>query len=502
MATPSAPVPDWEACAAYLAGPAFASPPEVIETHASRVYLAADQAWKLRRPVDYGFLDYATRASRRLHAEREIALNAPAAPGLYLGLGGVGAGPTLLGPEVAIPVEAEPLVVMRRFPAEALFDRMAADGRLDGTLLAETGRAVAALHARAPALGRGMRLPAMISGEAVELGALSDRIGPARTRAMTAALRAEIARHAELGAGRELRHCHGDLHLRNIVLWRGRPTPFDAIEFNDAFTRIDPLYDLAFLTMDLAHRGLGPSVPAVVSAWAEALAAVGEADRAVAYGGLALLPAYEGLRAAIRAKTTALGERRDDAGEYAALAVRLLEPRPAPRLVAVGGRSGSGKSGLARRVAEELGAVVLRSDAVRKGLAGVAPDQRAPADAYSAEMSRRVHAEMRLRAGLALAACPVVLDATHLAAEERAAAEALAAELGVPFHGLWLDAPTEVLAARVAARITAREGDVSDATPAVLRAQPETRPEGWAVIDAAAPPGDVAARALDGIGRG
>ncbi len=498
MAGPADPAPDWEACAAFLAGPAFAVAPEVIETHASRVHLSGAEAWKLRRPVDYGFLDYSTRAKRRANAEREIALNAPAAPGLYLGLGGVAPGPRLLGPGTEIPETAEPLVVMRRFETDALFDRMAAADRLDEPRLAETGRAVAALHARAPGLGRGMRLPAMISGEAEELGALAERIGRERTRALTDALRAEVARRAELGAGRALRRCHGDLHLRNIVLWQGRPTPFDAIEFNAAFTSIDPLYDLAFLTMDLAHRERGGAVPAVLSAWAEALAAAGSAEREIGYGGLPLRPAYEAIRAAIRAKTAALGGDGAEAAGYADLALALLAGRPGPRLIALGGRSGTGKSALARALARETGAVTIRSDAVRKALLGVAPEEPAPAGAYTDEVSRATHAEMRARARMALAAGPAILDATHLDRAERAAAEALATDLGVPFRGLWLEAPTEVLAARVAARA----GDVSDATPAVLRAQPAARPEGWTVLDADRPPEQVAAEALDRIGRG
>lgn len=157
-----------------------------------------------------------------------------------------------------------------------------------------------------------------------------------------------------------------------------------------------------------------------------------------------------------------------EARAYLALAIRYLtETRPA-RLIAVGGLSGSGKSTLAWALAARLGAVVLRSDVIRKGFWGVPLTERLASDAYTPETSARVYAEMRARAAMALAGgATVILDAAHFREDERIAAEAVAAEAGVPFQGLWLDAPLDHLKARV----EARAADASDATPRVIDTQ-------------------------------
>lgn len=489
--------PDWEAAAAFLAAPGTLGPaPEVIETHTARVFLAGDRAWKLRKPVDYGWLDYGTRARRRAMARREIDWNAPHAPGLYLGLGGVAPGPRLVGPAEEVPETAEPLVVMARFPGDALFDRMAAAGRLDAGLMAETGRAAAALH-RAAEPGDAPDLAALVGREVEDLTGLSGTLGEARIRDLAGRLGAEARARAETAATRRERLCHGDLHLGNIVLWQGAPAPFDRIEFNEDIARVDPLYDIAFLAMDLGHREMERLVPALLSAWAEAMASEPGADPETAYGGFALLPLYRALRAAIRAKVAVLGkggEAAPEARDYLALAEAALAPREAPRLIAVGGFSGSGKSVLARGLAAETGALVIRSDAVRKGLAGVAPSDRLPPESYTAEAAARTYAAMADRARSALAGgMSVILDAAHLTPEERAEAARVADAAGVAFTGLWLDAPAE----RLAARTAAREGDVSDATPAVVEHQLSHDPGSidWHRLDAAAAPEEVLAAA-------
>jgi len=209
-----------------------------------------------------------------------------------------------------------------------------------------------------------------------------------------------------LAASRQARRCHGDLHLRNIVLWQGRPAPFDCIEFNEGFTNVDPLYDLAFLLMDLDHRGHPDLSVEVLNAWAERLASEPGAEVSTAYGGLALLPFFKACRAGIRAKVSALAlEGRDLAGReaevaearaYLALGIRYLGGRPPARLIAVGGLSGSGKSTLAWALAARLGAVVLRSDVIRKGLWGVDPTAKLPAEAYAPEVSVRFSCEPRI----------------------------------------------------------------------------------------------------------
>lgn len=508
---------DWDSMAAFLADPSTHGGTETqrIDTHTAAVVVAGDRAWKLRRPVNYGWLDYSTRERRRICAEREIALNSATAPGLYLGLGGilpVGGGWRLVPPG-GPPAQAEPAVVMRRFRQRDLFDRMAAAGRLTPELMRATGRAAADMHKAAPAREGMGHLPAFAGRETNELAQLTGLLGDAAVAMFSAEVQERAEAGAALAARRGARRCHGDLHLRNIVLWRGRPAPFDCIDFNDSFTDIDPLYDLAFLLMDLDHRGHGELAAEVLNAWAERMAAEPGAEVETAYGGLSLLPIFKACRAGIRAKVGALalrgrdlsicGDELAEARAYLALATRYLTEAPPARLIAVGGLSGSGKSTLAWALAARLGAVVLRSDAIRKGLWGVEQTTRLPPDAYAPEITARVYAAMLERAGLALeGGATVILDAAHLNASERDRAGRLAAEAaggaGVPFHGLWLDAPLE----RLKARVTSRRADASDADARVVEKQTGygLGPIHWQKLAAEGSPEVVADMAMTALG--
>jgi predicted kinase len=297
-----------------------------------------------------------------------------------------------------------------------------------------------------------------------------------------------------------VRHCHGDLHLANIVLWRAQPTLFDCIEFNDLFARIDVLYDTAFLLMDLDRHGRRDLANAALERWLEDEAQI-EA--------LALLPLFLSVRAGVRAKVAALGAaevpaKRDpllrEAEDYARRAVDYLKPPP-PRLLAVGGFSGSGKTSLARRIAPSVGAapgaLLIRSDVVRKRLFGVAPETRLPLEAYTAEWHERVAATMARQAKSALqAGHTVLLDAVHGSPFSQQAVERIAADAGVPFQGYWLSAPLAVLEDR----ILARHDDASDATVEVVRRQVangETQTT-WRRLDAALSLDALAAQALAG----
>jgi predicted kinase len=270
-----------------------------------------------------------------------------------------------------------------------------------------------------------------------------------------------------------VRQCHGDLHLRNIVLHDGRPTLFDCVEFNDEIACVDVLYDLAFLLMDLWRRQLPAHANTV---WNRYLTETGD------LGGTGLMPLFLSCRAAIRAKTgaTALrvqaapareGELQRAAREYLAMAERLLDP-PAPCLVAIGGLSGSGKSTIARALAPVIGAVpgaiVLRSDEIRKQICGVPLLTQLGPEAYTTEVTNRVYATLTERAGLALrGGFSAVVDATFLQATDRQAIEAFARAAAVPFVGLWLQAPVQTLLER----LQQRGPDASDADAAVLGMQ-------------------------------
>jgi predicted kinase len=263
------------------------------------------------------------------------------------------------------------------------------------------------------------------------------------------------------------------LHLRNICLIDGRPTLFDAIEFSDRVACIDVLYDFAFLLMDLEHRGFRPLANLAFNRY---LGHTGDLE------GLAALPLFLSVRAAVRAHVDAANAVRQSdaklaetetaaARHYLDMALALLDPPPA-RLVAIGGLSGTGKSSLARALAPELGgvpgAVILRSDLLRKELMGVSPTDRLGDDAYTPEVTKRVFDTLSTRAAIACwAGHAVIADAVFGRPAQRAEIERVAREAGVAFTGLWLEAPAGVLEQRVAARV----GDASDATVAVVRRQ-------------------------------
>ena len=465
-----------EAVLAWLvAGAGQGTPAEkVVETSIAWVVLFPDRVLKLKKPVDFGFLDFTSAERRRWACEREVALNRETAPDLYRGVRAVAqASPrdfALDGPGEAV----DWLVEMRRFPEDALLS--ARPGGVDGVLAETLGREIARFHARAdcadPSAGRDA-LAYVLASNAELLRRRGADLGAEAVERLIAATQARFDALAPLllarGAQGFVRRCHGDLHLANIMVEQGRPVLFDCIEFNETFIRIDVLYDLGFLLMDLGFRGFGAAANRALNGWLDEAARGLPADGF--WAGLGALPLFQSIRAAVRAHVTVNQREPALARRYVAAALAHLEPA-APRLIAVGGFSGSGKSTWARRLAPTLapapGAVVLRSDEVRKRLWGRAPLERLPAEAYGPGPSERVYGAMLAAAREALAAgWPAVLDAAFLRPEERAAAEALAKAAGVGFEGVWLDAPPETLRARVGAR----KDDASDADLQVLEAQ-------------------------------
>jgi predicted kinase len=282
-----------------------------------------------------------------------------------------------------------------------------------------------------------------------------------------------------------VRRCHGDLHLRNIVVLNGRPVPFDALEFDEELATGDVYYDLAFLLMDLEHRGLRSLASHLLSRYAAAT------DD---FEGLKALPLFLATRAAVRAKVAILStsDARDppaDLQSYIDLAGRCLRPIQ-PRLIAIGGLSGTGKSSVAQQLAAEIpplpGAVVLRSDVVRKQLRGVPDTTRLTPDAYTTAATIDVYQALNTKAARILAAGhSAIIDAVFATPEERTAVERLSRERGVAFLGLWLEAPLSVRQERISQRLL----DPSDANEAVAKKQ-ETYEIGalaWRKISAAGP---------------
>jgi aminoglycoside phosphotransferase family enzyme/predicted kinase len=484
---------------------------ERIDTHASIVFLAGERAFKLKRAVRFDYLDFSTADRRRALCEAEVRLNRRTAPSLYRGVLAItqeGGGSLALG---GSGEAIDWVVAMNRFPQEALFDRLAAAGSLGLDLMSPLAAAVAALHQSAeprPADGGVAQMSWVIDGNAAgfaEFG--TDCLDSSAASRVIDGARRELARHAEtLEQRREsglVRQCHGDLHLRNIVLLDGRPTLFDGVEFNDRISCTDVWYDVAFLLMDLWRRNLREHANVVLNRYL-----VETAD----FGGLCLLPLFLSCRAAVRAKTSATAARLQGdaprrreleglARAYLAMADRLLHP-PAPGLVAVGGFSGSGKStlafGLAASIGPVPGAVVLRSDEIRKRLCGIPSSQRLDPDGYSSGVSARVYATLAEQAALVLrAGHSVIVDAVYARTADRHAVEYAAAAASVPFIGLWLEAPESVLIERTARR----RDDASDADATVVRLQHArgSGDVGWSRLDASEPAASVLSSATDRV---
>jgi aminoglycoside phosphotransferase family enzyme/predicted kinase len=401
------------------------------------------------------------------------------------------------------------LVEMNRFDQEALFDRLAARNSLGLELMQPLAVAIARFHAGAaarPDHGGEAGMTRVVEGNAAgfaEFG--TDVLDLSACFRVTDDSLIEIGHRRALlelrRAGGLVRQCHGDLHLRNIVLLDGRPTLFDAIEFNDDIACTDVLYDLAFLLMDLWRRELPRHANTV---WNRYLSETG--DRT----GICLVPLFLSCRAAVRAKTSATAARLQTnparkreletaAREYLAMAEQLLHPVP-PRLIAIAGFSGSGKSTLALALAPSVGAVpgavVLRSDEIRKRLCGVSPLDRLDASGYTSEVSRRVYGVLAEQAGaIVRAGHSVVVDAVFAKPADRQSIEQVAAGASVPFTGLWLDAPAQVLIARA----QRRRADPSDADADVIRLQiaQGTGHVRWQRIDASGPADVVLQRTAD-----
>ena len=484
-----------------------------IDTHANIVFLIGADAYKMKRAVRFPFLDYSTLELRRKAVSAELRRNRPFAPGLYLGETAIfrsAAGALTLGGE-GTPIE--PLVHMRRFDETQTLDRLALAGPLPGPLLDQLAATLAGAH-----VGAGIRpagpwladLASYIEQNDAAFRSFPELFPPSEVVALGSATRAAHHRLSDLilARGRQglIRLAHGDAHLANVALVDEAPLLFDAIEFDDAVATGDVLYDLAFVLMDLVERGQPAGACRLINRYLDLSPLPG------GEAGLAALPFYISMRAAIRAKiaassisaqrceTAAEGQRRS-AQAYFALARQALEPAT-PRLVAVGGLSGSGKSTLARALAPHLapmpGARVLRSDVERKRGLGIAETEPAPPEAYTQAASDAVYAVLIDKARAALAAGhSVILDAVYAKPGEREDVAALAAALELPFSGFWLEADPQTLAARVAAR----KGDASDATAAIVARQLtyDIGPLDWTRIETGADAATSLAAVIDAL---
>ena len=456
----------------------------LVETHISSVILAGDRAWKLKKPVEFGFLDF-TDLSRRIHfCHEELRLNRVLGGELYLEVAEIRGTPE--APHFGDGGELiEAAVVMRRFPDGAQLDEVLTREGLPLERMDELADLIAVFHATAPVVDMAGTLgePATVYAPMVQnFEQIKPLLDPADgerhaqlerlclwTEAAYARLAPTLAARREEGFVREL---HGDMHLGNMALMEDRIVIFDAIEFNDSFRWIDVMSELAFLLMDLEDRNLPAHARRLLNRYLE-----NTGD----YAGLELLRFYQVYRAMVRAKIALLGvafggtpeqvaEARARYARYVNLAERYTWPGT-PRLVITHGFSGSGKSHAALILAESAGLIRVRSDIERQRLFPERGEDRLYAGRYDPQATETTYArlldlaEKMMRAGFG-----VILDATYLKAGPRRMARALAQSLGAPFHILSVQCPEEIMRQRLHTR-TSSGKDASEATLEVLNAQ-------------------------------
>ncbi len=500
---PDSKEPDQDAVLAFMDQSVRRGAAKRIDTHASIVFLEPDRVLKIKRAVRLPFLDFSTLEQRKHACEEELAVNRRHAPKIYRrvvpitrGSGGLEIGGS--GPAIEWAVE------MARFDESKTLDHLARAGGIEPALAETLADVLHASHEQAAISDGSTWLPSL----AKIIDRNTAKFGSQAALTREAVERLHASSHRRLAAAQPLlrqragkglvRRCHGDAHLGNIVLIEGKPVLFDAIEFDPAIATTDVLYDLAFPVMDLIYFDLKAAANRLFNrylqmAWDECADA------------LPLLPLFLSIRAAIRSHVlfTKCEQGPDDesaaqAKSYFDLALRLLEPTR-PSLIAIGGKSGTGKSVLGRDVAGLIaplpGAVVLRSDVIRKDLLGVGPLVKLPEAAYGPEVTARVYQTLLARAReIVSEGFSVIVDAAFLHEAERYELAIEARKMAADFRPIFLDAD---LAIRLK-RIGSRQNDASDANRDVATLQ-----EGydlgrldWPVVDASGSPGQTLERSL------
>jgi uncharacterized protein len=447
-------------------------PIQLMQTHISYVILTGDYAYKVKKPVNFGFLDFTTLEQRKHFCEEELRLNQRGAPHLYLEVLAI----TQEADRLALKGHGEPIeytLKMRQFPQEALFTNLFEKGELTEKRMEDLGRVVARFHAEAQTNDTIQNF-----GSVAQIRAAIDQnyeqtkkyIGGPQTQEQFDQTQTYTNHFfenqqeifAQRVAHNRIRDGHGDLHLGNMCLWREQILLFDCIEFNPAFRCVDVMYDVAFVVMDLDARHRPDLSNAFLNTYVEA---TGD------WEGLQVLPLYLIRQAYVRAKVTsflldepeisvaAKGEAQQKAAHYYQLAWQYTHQHRG-QLILMSGLSGSGKSTIARYFARRLNAVHIRSDAVRKHLGGISLYEQGEANLYTPAMSDRTYSHL-LHLGIRLATqgYPVILDAKYNQQGFRLTALKQASMNHLPFRIFYCSAPYEVLRERLQGRM----GDITDA---------------------------------------
>ncbi|MCC0178126.1 AAA family ATPase [Waterburya agarophytonicola K14] len=453
---------------------------ELIQTHASYIFLTGDYAYKIKKNINYGFLDYSTLAKRKHFIKIELQLNSKVAPELYLEVIPISDRDKkfILGGSDNI---VEYTLKMRQFPQENLFSNLLKESKLSNNDLIKLGKIVAQFHLSAETNSyiNSFGTINKISAAFTENYQQSEKyIGIVQTQEQFEATKlytdSFFIEQQDLFKTRvkqnKIKECHGDLHLKNICLWHHKIQLFDRIEFNESFRFVDTMYDVAFTVMDLEARGEIEFTNAFLNSYLEY-----SGD----WEGLLILPLYLSRQAYVRAKVNSFllddpqivetdrQEASKAANDYYRQAYRYTQSKSGS-LILMSGLSGSGKSTVAREIAKNKGAIQIRSDALRKHLAGTSLDESGTDSIYTPEMTQKTYDRLlELGIKLAKAGSTIILDAKYDRFALRQAVIAQAQPANIPLKIIHCIAPINILRDR----LNQRQGDISDATADLIVSQ-------------------------------